>query len=302
MPNPEPISLVPGLLFVLATKVTGGVHYQKRDLDPGEEADPVIDGDTGAPLSASGGEKTVTTKWETTKTIDDAEEFDRATKIRSECRTLIMSALVQTPFGFSICPMDQEPALDERIAQAKAKAAIFNSGAVHTRIDIFPNRGVMAQTKAEAVEAVQVQCATLLKDLNAAISAGEVSTIRELSGKLTQMGKLQEKQSSARGALDRAVAAARKIARDVKRAAVAGERVADVLEKAKTSPIASARFVFTGGAEGELDDLFAEGPEEQGLPTVAVGRFASMGGGEEDETTQEGATTIPVAEEAVLVT
>lgn len=250
------IKLVPGLLVNVSSRVEGGATYQRVDLDHHDEG--------GADVL----------RWETTRTIINKEEYEAAGKVRSKARSLVVGACIPTPFGFLICPLEKEAVLDERIAEAKALCETFNASSVHSKVKVTSIRGTIAETKAEAGDAVRAEVSALMAQLQAAIKAGEVSNIRDLASKATQMGKLLEQKSAARGSLDRAVAAARIIARDVKRAAEAGENAANVIEKANLSPIATARFAFD---EGTFEEEQETTPEDA-LPSVEGARFAAVEG------------------------
>lgn len=288
----EVISLEPGLLVTLSTRVEGGVAYKRVDLNP-EGPGGIVDADTGASML----EGREVTRWETTRVVTDKEEFAEAGKVRTKCRNLITSACIPTPFGFLICPLDHEPELDQRITEAQAMAALFNGSAQHSRIRITPMRGETTKTKEEAASAVQQQVGGLLADYEAAIGARDIKSIRDLSGKLKQMGKLIQKQSDARGALDRAVAAGRSFARKLKRAGEDGEDIATVLEAASASPITAARFIFADTPEEaeafrpavnvELDEPGQEEPAQAELPGIAAGEAEAVGGGGEAEKDEE---------------
>jgi hypothetical protein len=252
----DPIKLRPGMLVTIGTRIDGGCKYDREDL--GHTEDEV------------GGAIQDVSQWKTVRTIDDLEEFTRASKVRSEARTLIVSACIATPFGFHLCPTEGEPLLDERVAQANALVELFNSGSSHSKVRVVTMRGAIAESRTEALVAVRQELSSLVGQLEQAVGVGNVTTIRELVGRAQQVGKLLDQQSAAKGALGRAVAAARLIAKTiVKRVEQQGEQIADVLEEANLSPISEARFMFAPSSGGDVD--------EDGLSDVSLERFAALG-------------------------
>jgi len=88
-------TLRPGLLVALSTRVSGNVTYTRRDIETGR-------------VVANGA---VVSKWETERTVTNAEEADAASKARGKCRTLISSVCAQSEFGL-LCPEDDAGKLD----------------------------------------------------------------------------------------------------------------------------------------------------------------------------------------------
>jgi len=104
-------TLRPGLLVALSTRVSGNVTYTRRDIETGRVVS------NGAVVS----------KWETERTVTNAEEADAASKARGKCRTLISSVCAQSEFGL-LCPEDDADKLDRAIAEAREVAAVENRG------------------------------------------------------------------------------------------------------------------------------------------------------------------------------
>ena len=254
------LKLRPGFLVSLSTRVEGGVVYSRQDLD--QHAEGAAD----------------VARWETERRILDKAEFEAAGATRGKIRSLIRSVCSWTPFGL-ICAEEDEPKLDEKIAASQAIADQFNGGAQHSKVKFATLRGKIAETKQEAVTAVRDEIAALVRDLEAATRLGRVDTIRDVAARATQMGRLLEVKSDARGKLDKAVSYARRIARDVvKRVEKGGEQIADVLAGEKFSAIAAARFTFD-------EEIETQGGEDTGesLPAVNAGRFADLGEDEDPE-------------------
>lgn len=264
MNDNDAIKLRPGLLVTLHTRIEGGCAYDREDL--GHSVDDVA------------GELRDVTEWKTTRTIADAEEWDRASKVRSQARALVASACVDTPFSFLLCPTEQETLLDQKLAEAQALVALFNAGSAHSKIKLVSVRGAIAESRVEAITAVKQELNSLIGQLDQAIGAGDVGGIRELVTRAQRVGKMLDQQSDAKGALGKAIAAARVIAKTlVKRVEQQGEAVATVLEEANLSPIAQARFLFID-APNDGEQTADAGETEERMPGVALGRFAAMGG------------------------
>jgi hypothetical protein len=265
-----PVKLEPGLLVGVSTSVVGGAQRVKVEIDHHEDG------------------SSETTRWETTQTIQDKEEYEAANRLRAKIRKAIAGVCRQTMFGVLICPSDREVDLAARIAEGKAKRDAFNATSVHSKIRLAVICGTIAETKGEAAQALSLDLATRLGDLQTMIAAGDVGSIREICTRLAQDQKLLEQKSSARATLGRAVITGRRLARDIKKAIDAGEQAASVIEEANTSPIAAARFVFTKGAEAGTEEAAAEGEvrDDEALPGVSISRFAGIAG-DGEETAEE---------------
>lgn len=245
------IKIRPGFLVSLKTQVEGGVKYQRTALN--EETL-----ESGAEVS----------EWNTEKTVEDPEEFDRATEARLKVRSLVSSLCIDTPFGL-VCPKENVPALDAAFEEADALLQEFNEGATFCRVRYSTMRGEIAENAAEAVKAVTEEVATLLADMKGALSTGNVRSIRDLASRASTVGKLLEQDSAGKDTLSRAVAAARKIASTiVKKVEKEGENLADILAAANIEPVSVARLSFVEHDEGEED--------EDVMPSIAMGRFAGL--------------------------
>src|SRR5262249_8333256 len=94
------VILKPGILVSAKTAIRGGVTYERKDLETGEVLQP------GSQVA----------RWETTRTIEDAEVYERACKVRSKIGALIRQACAATSGFGLICPAGSEEKLDEAIA------------------------------------------------------------------------------------------------------------------------------------------------------------------------------------------
>lgn len=269
MSTARPISLRPGYLVALTTRLEGGVEYTREELDhqrigPQEEGEQV--------------------RWQTEKRITDVEEMAEAVRVRGRVRDRVKSACIWTPFGL-ICPADQIEALDARIAECHAMVATFNATAVHTRVRFpEPLRGRIAEDTRQAVAAVREEIQTLVGEMQAAMASARVESIRDVAQRATQMGRLLEQGTEARTVLERAVKESRRLATElVKRVEDGADAIAEVLAGTKAKVFEEAAFAFSEDEMGEITD---DGPE---LPSAAVGF-----GGTGEEYVPEEQPAVPV--------
>lgn len=224
----EVLRIRPGTLVKLSTKVQGGVHYQRVDIEDRLEG-PVE-----------------TKVWQTTKVVEDVNEDREAGEIRKQCRLLIAGGCQWTPFGL-ICLEGQEEELNGRLARARSLANEFNDRAQHSRISIAVLRGKIARDDHEAIIAIRQEIGNLLELLQKATNTGDVRSIRDLCRQAKAMDRLLEENTEPSNRLQQAVGAARKLARtivaDVERR---GESLETVLAQANLGPISAARFAFLG--------------------------------------------------------
>lgn len=223
--------LKPGLLVALKTSVRGGVAYVRKDLDSQQEE--------GSKLQ----------RWETEKRIENVEEFDAATAARSKARTLVASVCSSSSFGL-LCPQTNEKQLDDAIAAAKAVAALHNSNASHTQVEVFVIVGRIAQTDEEAARAIGSEVKDLLDQMKDATKRGDVEAIREAANKARELGAILSDDVSKQvsGAIEEARRNAREL---VKRVQKDGENVADVIRDLYIQKIDTARSSFLDLDEGE---------------------------------------------------
>ena len=245
------LQLAPGYLVGLSMGVDGGVTYERIEL--------------GAALDPNGAE---IIRYQTTRITPDPEEFKAATQVRLKARGLVRSACTPTPFGL-VCPKDDLPKVEQAIATGKEAVDAFNATAKTCKVRMAYLLGEIAKSESEAVASVRAEIQALLQDLEAATQEGDVKGIRDICDKASSMSKMLAQKTEGRDALSKAIAASRKVAREVvKRVQKQGEALAAVLEQANVSPIAVARFAFSDEAE----DM---SPSEQ-LPEVDLGRFADL--------------------------
>lgn len=233
----------PGLMVSLSTELRGGVRYERQDLEKGD----------------------ATAKWETTKRIDNPDEYHRASQARAKARALIASVCSNTAFGL-ICPVDRESMLDEKIAEAKAVVNAFNATAQFSQVRIFTMRGRIASTDEEAANGLASELQALIQSMQEGIDRLDVEAIRDAADKARQMTALLSEEQV--GVVSDAIAQARKAARQITaRVEKKGEAAAVVMADIQRGAIEKARMLF-------LDFEPANKTEE--MPAVDVNRFANI--------------------------
>lgn len=219
----------PGLLVALASSVTGGIAYSRRDLPTGEAA-------AGAPSTAD------VARWETVRIIEDAAEHARATKCRSQARNAIVAACRHTSFGL-VCPEEQEAQLWAALKEARELVDEFNATARTTRVDLFVLPGRVARDDQAAALALLGEAASLVAAMEREIGKANADAIREAAGKARALSAMLD--GEAREALDTTIEAARKCARDlVRRVEKKGEEAAAVLASLDIGPIVAGRMAL----------------------------------------------------------
>jgi hypothetical protein len=242
----------PGLLVSLKSTLRGGVRYERVDINTGEKLPD------GAEVS----------EWKTKRVIEDKEEYDRATKIRGQARSLIVKVCSSTSFGL-LCPNDQEGALDEAVKTARKICEEFNDTAKHSRLGLWTIKGRVASDDAEAARAITQEIAELTVQMDAGIKAFDPEAIRKAATRARELSSMlsDEKQTKINAAIEQARKAARTI---VKRIETEGEDRATVLLDIQRGQIESARIAFL-----DMSGDTAESTGEQ-MPVVAPQRFADL--------------------------
>lgn len=213
-------TLRPGLLVSMQTSLKGNVSYHVEDRDK------VI------------GDNTETEEWRTRRTIADREEHERAIKMRTKIRGLILSVCASSAFGL-LCPNNREADLREAIVQARLMVDEFNASAQVSRMAVNVIYGRIAQDDVEAVRAITGEIRSLMEDMQQGLKALNVKAIRDAANKAKQVGEMLSPDAKSR--LDVAIEAARKSARKI---AKAGETAATEVDRAAIARIDMARTSF----------------------------------------------------------
>jgi hypothetical protein len=236
--------LKPGILVSLKTALRGGIFYDRRDLESEHR-----EGDASI------------AKWETKRKIDDAAEYERATKARNAASSAIRSVCAHTAFGL-LCPESDEPKLDAALISAREIVNAFNETARHSQVSVYVLKGRIATTDQEAAKAIASEVEGLLGEMERGIRNVDAKAIREAASRAKQVGAVLDANAGTRVnmAIEIARAAAREI---VKRVEKGGEDVLKVAESltGSTSAIETARMSF-------LDLDVTEQPVVEPLPAT----------------------------------
>jgi hypothetical protein len=250
----------------LKTSVTGGVSYQRRDLDARDSA-PALEA-VGAAVA----------RWETTKVVDDPAEHERAVRVRADASNLIRKQCFATAFGL-LCPESREQELNAAVQQARAMIAEFNETARTTRVAVYVMTGKIASTDEENARAIGEEVRGLIESMSSAIDKLDPDAIREAANKANKIGAMLDADASQK--VGEAVAAARKAAREItRRVEKNAEPAAIVLADIQRGAIERARIAFL-----DLDERESL-PAEDALPAVDLGRTAELDVGEEGDRLQ----------------
>lgn len=240
------IPLKPGHMVGLSTRLRGGITYSRQELAHETTA-------TGAEYQ----------KWTTEKTVQDKAEHDEGAKVRGKIRSLVASACVWTPFSVLICPDDNLTTLDAKLAEATALRDAFNDTAQTCRVEFDCIRGRISDSTKDAAKAIAGEMRDLLDTLKEATASGDVASLRDVANKCRSMSKLMEDGSAAKTAVEKALAAARSLGRQIVKEVEKGAgSLQDVLSKASLAPIDTARFALAYEEEEERLDSDAPKPWE----------------------------------------
>lgn len=245
--------LKPSFIVGLSSSVRGGIAYNREELENKTEG--------GTEIS----------KWNTTRTIDDKEEYEKAIKIRGKACSLIRSLCHHTGH-YLFCPLEKEAELDVAIEEAKALVEKTNADLVYSRIDIFPIKLEFVNDEKEVARMMRAEVTELIEEMQKGINSLNATDIRAAANKARELsGALDENQSKVLG---EAIAQARTAARAiVKRIEKQGEKAEVVLAEIKQNELVKARTAFL--------DLSAEEEETEALPIVDAGRVAGLDLGED---------------------
>ena len=219
-------TLKPGLLVSLKTSVRGGADYQRNEI----EADHATE--TGERIA----------KWETTRTIADPEEYERAIQARGKARNTVSAVCCASSFGL-LCPSARELELQQAIEAARQIAEEYNRTATVSRVEVYVLLGRVAQDDVEATRAIGAEVRDLLESMQAGIKLADPEIIRDAASKARAIGGMLTEQAAER--VSAAVSEARKAARDiVRRVEKAGEISTKVVAELSVKAINEARFAF----------------------------------------------------------
>ncbi len=261
----------PGLLVSLKTSLTGGVSYEKTEL----EADHAVE---------DGGQRR-RARWETTRHIADAAEHEAAVTTRSKARSLITRVCCPSSFGL-LCPQGREAELREAVAAAQVLVTAHNAKATATRVEVFVITGRVADSDEEAARAIGAEVRDLIAAMERGIKAAKPEEIREAASKARALAGMLSEETQRK--VNSAIVEARTIASEiVQRVGKAGESAASVVDGLKLAALTEARFAVLDIAEQDerqatLDLAPDAGRAVDLVPeTAAAGEPAEAGSGEQ---------------------
>lgn len=238
-------TLQPGLLVSLKTSIRGNVAYQKFDI----EADH---------LTEAGARRA---KWETTRTVDDPKEHEKAVQIRGQCRSLITR--VCTSGAFTLCPQSNEAKLESSIKEARELAEKFNETAKLSHIDIYVVVGRVASDDIETVQAVRSELRDLIADMEEGIRKLDSDKIRKAATEAKGIVKILSESAAKR--VEDTITVARATAKQiVKQIVKASESAAAEVDEAALSYLKQSQSMF-------LDlEINGEAPSEPAVTGIPI--------------------------------
>lgn len=224
MANASKLTLQSGLLVSLSSSVTGGVVYARKDLDErcGQDGKNAMGAPAKCKLSPAHSGKCdfsemtaeEVTRWETTRTIADKAEHEKATKVRNKARSLITAVCCASNFGL-LCLATKEGDLNGAYAEAKRIVEEFNTAAQYTRVEIYMMIGEIRESSS-SVQSISAEVVSLIDKMISGIGGGDEDTVRDAANKLTQLSDMLDDAS--RGMVAKAIAEARSAARAIVKA------------------------------------------------------------------------------------
>lgn len=246
------VSLKPGTIVLLSSRVTGGVSHKRADLPVDASLAPT--------------EKAKVLRRETTTIISDPEERERATKLRSKLCGMIKKECISTQFGL-LCPEANEEGLNKVIAEVNTLAREYNETSNVTKVYIYTLTGKIASNDEENARAISAEIQSLVARMDASIDRLDPEAIKKAASEAKRIASMLSPEASETVGL--AVAAARKAARDITRLKGKGVVASVILKDIQRGAIEQARIAFLDLG----DDVNAEG---EMMPAVDVQRVAGL--------------------------
>lgn len=191
----------PGFMIALASALKGGVEYQTVHEEVTENNGGII-----------------TEEWTTKKTTFDAEEHEKAVKVRGAALYQIRRLCVKTPFCL-LCPENEEKELDVGVEIARKLIDDFNAESVYTKINLYVLKARLLGNDEQTAMAIAGEMRTLLSDMDVAIRKMDPEAIREALTKANEVSQMlvAEQQEKVSVAVELARTAAREITKAVKK-------------------------------------------------------------------------------------
>jgi hypothetical protein len=210
------------VLVTLKTKNVGNVRYDKDTIEY-------------AHLTASGAERSVV---ETTKTIADPAEQDRAEKVRDRAKDHIRGLCTRSEHGL-MCPLKDKAELEMRIEEAREWVADFNATAVRNHVKFNVICTEIQQDDVAATKAIFSDIEEFLDEAAQRLAELDVKKVRDIMDKAVNYNQVLDGQSS--DTLDLVIRTARAACTRIVKA---GNEVASEMERNTVRLIRSARTQF----------------------------------------------------------
>jgi len=243
-------TLRPGILVGLKTKISGdNVEYAKTVI---EEEHVNENGELIA-------------KWQTDKTVADAEEQERAVKVRSAARNLVTGVCAKSDFGY-LCPDNKEAELEAAVEKANILVNEFNLTASLSEIEFYTIYGRIAADDEKAIRAIKNEVNGLLEAMAKGVQDLNVEDIRSAANKAKRLGTMLAPDVQAR--VQEYIDQVRKVAVEINKA---GDQAATVVDATILASLANRRTEFLDIDEAaEIKDTVVEGRALDLDPEVAA--------------------------------
>ena len=225
----------PSILVGLKSTISGGIKYDRVDLER-------------ARIDNNGTEMA---KWETTRLIDNKDEYDEAVKVRGKAVSNIRRLCHAFDLGL-VCPMEKVEELETAIRESKEIVREFNRDSIYSKINIFPSTWEARDNGEDAVRQLSAEVMELIEEMQTGINSFNVAGIRKAANKARQLAGVWEREPE--DMLNDAIKQARKAARMfVKRVEKEGEQAEAVLAEVKRNDLEKARVAFLDYSQEEED-------------------------------------------------
>ena len=257
-------TLRPGLLVYVSVRMKGNVDYKRQEIEAEH-------------FTATG---ELESAWETKKRISDPAEFEQATKAQSKARAVIAAVCSQTAFGL-LCPEAKASDLAKAKVEADKIVAEFNRYAKNSRLILNYLTGRVAPDDVTAVTAINKEVRDLLVEMQEGIKTLDVKRVRDAATEARQLGAMLSDNAKLR--IEEAIEGARKVAREINKAAKAGEQAALAIDNTVLRNLTDARTAFLDidvpaveaeavapAIEGRAVDLTTDEPPAQNAAPAKV--------------------------------
>lgn len=227
-------------------------------------------------------------QWETTRRVDDKEEYSRAQSIRNRYNRAVRGLGVESPIGI-IVPMDREDLIEDLDRQWSETVDEFNRAARYSTIRMDLEKFEIKGENMRAMENMLGSMRETLGDLKDAINSADYEEIRDVVKRMRGwVSVLPDEQASS---VQKAIDDARTQAREIRKALVKkGEQIEEVKRTVSVASVDLARFALLDDAP----DVDPDAPTAADVQAAAAGLRAVNAYGEaEPQDEPQGTETAP---------